>query len=86
MPINLVSTHYGAQLALEQAGEQEAGAQAGAEKAEDTELAREPAVLARVRPVHERVWARTFPEPVDESVLRTGGYAQTPEERYRIFH
>ncbi|MEV0680245.1 hypothetical protein AB0I60_27390 [Actinosynnema sp. NPDC050436] len=83
--INLASAHYGAQLALDQAGEQEASAQAGAEKAKDAELARKPALLARVRPVHERIWAWTFPEPVDESVLRAGSVAQTPEERYRIF-
>ncbi|MFE9751225.1 hypothetical protein ACFYOT_40495 [Saccharothrix saharensis] len=83
--INLVSAHYDSRLALEQAAEQEARAQAGAEKAKDAELAKEAAVLARVRPVHEEFWAWVFPEPVDESTLRTGGYAESHDERYRIF-
>jgi hypothetical protein len=84
--INVISAQYESQLALDQAGEQEAGAQAGAAKAKDAELAKKAPVLARVRPVHEDFWAWVFPEPVDESTLRTGGYAQAHDERYRIFH
>lgn len=83
--INVGTAHYESRLALGQAGEQEASAQAGAEKAKDAQLAKKAAVLARVRPVHEEFWAWVFPEPVDESTLRTGGYAQSHDERYRIF-
>ncbi|MBB5957144.1 hypothetical protein FHS29_003737 [Saccharothrix tamanrassetensis] len=77
--------HYTAEVTLTQAGEQEASAQAGAERAKDAELAKEPAVSARVRPVHEDFWVWVYPEPVDESVLRAGGLGKSPEERYRLF-
>ncbi|MFD1150913.1 hypothetical protein [Saccharothrix hoggarensis] len=61
---------YSSRLALDQAGEQEARAQSGANRAEDADLARFPAVLARVRqatyyPPYEWV----FPQALSEATV-----------------
>jgi hypothetical protein len=61
---------YSARLALDQAGEQEAHAQSGANRAEDADLARSPAVLARVRPTYSGPnWVWVFPQVLDEATV-----------------
>jgi hypothetical protein len=57
---------YSARLSLDQAGEQEARAQDGANQAADAKLAKEPALLARVRPLRDDSWAWVFPDALDE--------------------
>ncbi|WP_125728299.1 hypothetical protein [Kibdelosporangium aridum] len=66
---------YSARLALNQAGEQEARAQSGANRAEDTRLARFSAVLARVRPAeHNPTFFWVFPQALsDVSVAKLAG-------------
>jgi hypothetical protein len=61
---------YSARLALDQAGEQEARAQSGANVAEDADLARSPAVLARARSTYPGPnWVWAFPQAFDEATL-----------------
>lgn len=61
---------YSARLALDQAGEQEARAQSGASRAEDADLARFPAVLARARSVPPGSnWVWVFPQALDEATV-----------------
>jgi hypothetical protein len=83
--VGIVVALYQADVTLDQAGEQEASAQKGAEQAEDRELAQEPAVRARVQPLQDTHWVCVFPEPVDEAVLRKGGLSASEEERTRLF-
>ncbi len=66
---------YSARLALDQAGEQEARAQSGANSAKDAHLARFPAVLARVRPAeHFPPFEWVFPQALSEvSVAKLAG-------------
>lgn len=61
---------YSARLALDQAGEQEARAQSGANRAEDGDLARFPAVLARARPTYQGPnWVWVFPQALDGATV-----------------
>ncbi|MFB9909647.1 hypothetical protein [Allokutzneria oryzae] len=66
---------YSARLALDQAGEQEARAQSGANSAKDAHLGRFPAVLARVRPPqYFRPYEWVFPQALSEvSVAKLAG-------------
>ncbi|WP_157434167.1 MULTISPECIES: hypothetical protein [Actinoalloteichus] len=67
----------GAGISLNQAGEQEARAQQGANRFEDARLAAEPAVTARVRPVGVSPQTWVFPDVIDQATLeRTYGRPQ----------
>lgn len=75
--IAAVSALYAAHLSLDQAGEQEAEAQQGAEQAKDDSLADQPAITARVRPMRSGLAAWIFPEVVDGEELRTAYMTET---------